>query len=108
MSKDSEQQKTTTAIKKFIVVARAEDEDLARQYYKVLRYYRVPAHIGSKGGEHADPYDTTISVPEKYYDKAYKLISERMPGESFVDMIFRPLDEFEEMDMDQENPNQAA
>ena len=108
MSKNPEQHKTTTAIKKFIVIARAEDEDLARQYYKVLRYYRVPARIEAKDGEHTKPYDTTISVPEEYYDKAYKLISERMPGESFVDMIFRPLDEFDEKDMDQENPNQAA
>jgi hypothetical protein len=106
--KTSEQQKTTTSIKAFIVIARAEDEELARQYYKVLRYYRVPARIESKDGEHTKPYDTTISVPEEYYDKAYRLISERMPGESFVDMIFRPLDEFEEMEQDQENPNQAA
>jgi hypothetical protein len=106
--KTSEQQNTTTSIKQFIVIARAEDEELARQYYKVLRYYRVPARIESKDGEHTKPYDTTISVPEEYYDKAYRLISERMPGESFVDMIFRPLDEFEEMEQDQENPNQAA
>ena len=106
--KTPEQQKTTHPIKNFIVIARAEDEELARQYYKVLRYYRVPARIESKDGEHTNPYDTTISVPEEYYDKAYRLISERMPGESFVDMIFRPLDEFEGMDTDQENPNQAA
>lgn len=106
MSQNPEQKETPIDIKKFIVIARAEDEDLARQYYKVLRYYRVPARIESVGGEHTDPYDTTISVPEKYYDKAYKLISERMPGEDFVDMIFRPLDEFD--DQDQENPNQAA
>ena len=106
MSKNPEKEKPSVAIKEFIVIARAEDEELARQYYKVLRYYRVPARIESKGGEHTEPYDTTISVPEEYYDKAYKLITERMPGESFIDMIFRPLDEFD--DQDQENPNQAA
>ena len=108
MSKSPKQEKTLIAVKEFVVIARAEDEDLARQYYKVLRYYRVPARIESKGGEHTDPYATTISVPEEYYDKAYKLITERMPGESFIDMIFRPLDEFDEMDQDQGNPNQAA
>jgi hypothetical protein len=90
---------------KFIVVARAEDEDLARQYYKVLRYYRVPAQITSQGSPNR-PYDTIISVPNEYYEKAYSLITERMPGDSFIDMLFMPIEEF--VIDEQENPNQAA
>lgn len=89
----------------FVIVARAEDEDLAIQYYKVLRYYRVPAQVTSQGSPNA-PYDTIISVPGEYYEKAYRLITERMPGDNFIDMLFMPLEEFDFEE--QENPNQAA
>ena len=105
MVSGSKQRTKDSALKSFVAVARAEDEELARQYYKVLRYYRVPAKISSKCGS-GSAYDTIISVPEEYYDKAYKLITERMPGESFIDMLFKPIEEY---DIDeQENPNQAA
>ena len=105
MASGSQSGKADAKSNNYVVVARAEDEDLARQYYKVLRYYRVPAHILSQGSPEA-PYDTIISVPDEYYEKAYHLITERMPGDNFIDMLFRPIEEF---DLDeQENPNQAA
>ena len=105
MAVGQKQTEVSATANEFVVVARAEDEELAMQYYKVLRYYRVPAQITSKGSP-GSPYDTIISVSEKYYDKAFKLITERMPGENFIDMLFRPIEEFKFED--QENPNQAA
>lgn len=105
MAVGQKEKKVKTSATEFIVVARAEDEELAMQYYKVLRYYRVPAQITSSGCPDK-LYDTIISVTEEYYEKAFRLITERMPGENFIDMLFRPIEEFE-LD-EQENPNQAA
>lgn len=100
-----DRKKVDPVLNDFVIVARAEDEDLARQYYKVLRYYRVPANITSQGSPDT-AYDTIISVPDEYYDKAFRLITERMPGDNFIDMLFRPIEEFDTEE--QENPNQAA
>ena len=106
MPKSPEQKKSSAKKDKFIPVARVEDEELAMQYYKVLRYYRVPAKVETTGSFPYEPYSTTISVIEEYYEKGYRLITESMPGENFIDMIFKPIEEFD--CEEQENPNQAA
>lgn len=106
MPKSPKQKLSPVNDDKFLIIARAEDEELAMQYYKVLRYYRVPARVESSGTIPYEPYSTIISVTEEYYEKAYKLITETMPGENFIDMIFKPIEEFNITE--QENPTQAA
>ena len=106
MPKSPKHEQLSVKNDKFITIARVEDEELAMQYYKVLRYYRVPARVETAGTVPYKPYSSVISVTEEYYEKAYRLITETMPGENFIDMIFKPIEEFGSEE--QENPNQAA
>lgn len=95
---------SVTNTTKMVVIAIAEDLELAKQYVSLLREYFIGAATKSRGKK-VDAFNTMILVPEDQLDEAYTLVEARLVSNFPVSSLPQPMDGTENHP---HNPNRAA
>lgn len=77
-----------TTVKEFVTVAFAEDQDLAKQYKKLLNDSEIPAAIKTQPNPNTTFPGIAVLVPEDHLDEAHQLIESQGSNDSFYDLAF--------------------
>lgn len=75
-------------LKEFVTVAFAEDQDLAKQYKKLLNDSEIPAAIKTQPNPNTTFPGVAVMVPEDHLDEAHQLIESQGSNDSFYDLAF--------------------
>ena len=94
---------------KFTPIAIAEDREIAAECVQLLKSHKINARINVHSTE-ASPYGVTVLIQNKFFDRAFKVIHEKIGPNGFFDAI--PAMDFEaEVEhpiYSSANPTQAA
>lgn len=82
-----------------LVVAHAEDFELANEYAQLLDDSGIPCQVKNRDSS-AGEFGVVIVVPEDYYDEAHMIIESAQENNGFYDFFFEDPDMLDDMDQD--------
>ncbi len=86
-----------TRVKEYVVVARVDDLEQAKEYETLLRLNDIPAVIKEQLDGGADGKGVAIMVPEDFLDEAHVVIESQ---DAYDDLCDYAMDEEEDLDFD--------
>ncbi len=97
--------KELTSQQEMMVVAHAEDVELANDYVQLLEDNGIMARISMRDGVE-DGFGVAIEVLEEFYDEAHMIIDSQQFSNSFYDFFYQDPDSIEydsDFDFDEGN-----
>lgn len=83
--------KELTRQQEMMVVAHAEDVELANDYVQLLDDNGIVAHISMRSGVE-DGFGVAIEVLEEFYDEAHMIIDSQQSNNGFYDFFYEDPD----------------
>jgi len=80
-----------TSQQEMMVVAHAEDVELANDYVQLLEDNGIIGYVRERIGAE-DGFGIAIEIPEEFYDEAHMIIDSQQGGNNFYDFFFQDPD----------------
>jgi hypothetical protein len=80
--------KSKSALKDYVIVAIAEDIDLANEYRDVLAKNNIPAVTATQKNYSSAVLGIAVMVPENYLEHAQEIIESHQEFDHFIDDAF--------------------